>query len=146
MIALAGAVSRVDPSGPRNQRSAAKLASTNGLLTIGGQECGLLSSLGMDSARISLSGHLVDDTGTGATAASGMSTTASHEMSTLTSTSSTTSLQAERQAQLQKRRAKKRKQRGRRTDQKQTQKGHRHTRRQTRSETREEQDRLASLK
>lgn len=154
-LALAGAASRVVPA--RAQSTAGcEIGWTNGLLTIGGSDCKLLSPPGMDGAELGLPPQMVDGrtsggttpatTSTSSTSSQGTSSTGTTTTSSPSSTTSTTSPQAERQARLQAHRSKKRRKRGRRTDQKQTQKGRRHTQRKDRRDAQEEADTLASLK
>lgn len=154
-LALAGVAARVAPVKAAQSTAGCDIGFTYGLLTIGGDDCQLLSPPGMDGAQIGLPIQIVDgrgssststSTSTGTMSSQGTSTTGTSTTSTPTSTTLTTSPQAERQARLQDRRSKKRRKRGRKTDQKQTQKGRRHTRRSTKRDEQEQADYLATLK
>ena len=132
-LALAGIAARVAPVRAAQTTAGCDIGFTNGLLTIGGEDCELLSPPGLDGANIGLPGHMVSGTGTAST--SGTATSAQETSSlTSTSTSSTTSPQAERQARLQKRRNKHRTHKGRKRDQRKTQAGRKQTRKQSRIE------------
>lgn len=140
-LAIAGALTRVVPVRAAQSTAGCDISFTYGLLTIGGDNCQLLSPPGMDGANIALPIQMVDDRGSGGNATTSSGGTTSSQGSgvagattttTSTSSSSTTSPQAERQARLKKHRDKKRRKRGRKTDQKQTQKGRKRTRRQAR--------------
>jgi len=155
-LALAGAATRVASARALQSTAGCDIGFTNGLLTIGGADCKLLSPAGMDGASIGLPPQMVDARTTSApvsssggtsssTTSQGTSTTGTTTTSSPSTTTSTTSPQAERQARLQEHRDKKRRKRGRKTDQKQTQKGRQQTRKKTRLDAQEEQDRLASM-
>ena len=126
-LALAGIAARVAPVRAAQTTAGCDIGFTNGLLTIGGEDCELLSPPGLDGANIGLPGHMVSGTGTPSTG--GTATSAQETSSTTgTSTSSTTSPQAERQARLQKRRNKNRTHKGRKRDQRKTQASRKKTR------------------
>lgn len=124
-LALAGALTRVMPVHAAQTTAGCDIGFTYGLLTIGGDDCQLLSPPGMDGANISLPIQMVDGRSSGSTPAVAGTATSSQATSPVTGTAtpstSTTSLQAERQARLQKRRTKKRTKRGRATAQRKKQ-------------------------
>lgn len=121
-LALAGIAARVSPVRAAQTTAGCDIGFTYGLLTIGGEECELLSPPGMNRANIGLPGHMVSGNGA---ASARVTATSAQETSSLTSasTNSTTSPQAERQAHLQKRRNKNRTHKGRERDQRKTQAG-----------------------
>jgi hypothetical protein len=140
-LALVGAAARVVPV--RAQLNAGcEYGITNGLVTIGGDNCDLPVPQQMIDARTNAGGNT---SGLGTVSSQGTSATGTTTTSSPSSTS-TTSPQAERQARLQKRRDKKRRKRGRKTDKKHTKDTRRGTRKQARRDAQEEADRLASLK
>lgn len=123
---LAGIAARVTTVRAAQSTAGCDIGFTNGLLTIGGEECELLSPPGLDGANIGLPGHMVS--GNSSSSTGGTATSAQETSPT------TTSPQAERQARLKKRRNKKRTKKGRRRNQRKTQADRKRTRKKNRIE------------
>lgn len=116
-LAVAAALTRSLPA--RAQSTAGcEVGIVNGLLSIGGADCGILSPPGLQGANVALPGHMVDAT----------------DASDATSTTSTETPQQIRQERLQRRREHRRRQRGNTRDRREDKQQRQGDRRRTEAE------------